>query len=495
MDDNELPSVSFLPTSTQKIMPAPFGLWRRDIWLHSIIGLFVVAYCLSSIVVSRPSGFNTFWDGGIFTVAETLPVIAMLLCAWRWPGQRAPWLFISAGVLVHTAGDLVYSFHDQNQLPTPVPAASDYAYFVSYLLLVAGVILLTQSNTGRVRAAVRLEGFVVGIALAALAALLWFGPVLSTTGSLWHVLVADAYPVGNLVVLVLLISSLAPYGYQPNVPVVLLLSAVGWFVFGDVVYFSQSVNGTFVSRTLLDATWVIGLWLIALAATAVNRRRSGALRRKRPIDRDLSWPLFGSASLCVAVVVSYLIVAGVDAAPMVLASLGLVLVVLDIVVAKRDPTRIAIDSNDVDAVTGLPTLTIFIAQVNEMLADGDNVVTVVALDIVNFAGVNEAIGYATADELLWVIARRAQHRLGDAVAFVRIGGDHFAAAKLTSSEEDVTGFAEKVRNLTTDRFRLSGFSVNVLGRIGATTSEPGTADATELLTLAEGSLRRSATNT
>jgi len=60
---------------------------------------------------------------------------------------------------------------------------------------------------------------------------------------------------------------------------------VAWFVFGDVVYFNQSVSGTFVSRTILNATWVIGLWMVALAATAVNRRRSGALRRKRRSTR------------------------------------------------------------------------------------------------------------------------------------------------------------------------------------------------------------------
>ena len=223
MDNSGRPVISIHRAPARKVTSLPFALWRRDIWLHSVIGLFVLAYCVSTIAVSRPSGFNTFWDGGVYTVAETIPVIAMILCAWRWPAQRAPWLFISLGVLVHMAGDLIYSFHDQNLVPTPVPASSDYVYFVSYLLLVAGVVILTQSNTGRVRGAVRIEGLVVGVAVTALAALLWFGPVFSATGSFWHVLIADAYPVGNLVLLVLLVSSLAPYGYQPNVPVTCLL--------------------------------------------------------------------------------------------------------------------------------------------------------------------------------------------------------------------------------------------------------------------------------
>jgi len=489
MDNSGRPVISIHRAPARKVTSLPFALWRRDIWLHSVIGLFVLAYCVSTIAVSRPSGFNTFWDGGVYTVAETIPVIAMILCAWRWPAQRAPWLFISLGVLVHMAGDLIYSFHDENLVPTPVPASSDYVYFVSYLLLVAGVVILTQSNTGRVRGAVRIEGLVVGVAVAALAALLWFGPVFSATGSFWHVLIADAYPVGNLVLLVLLVSSLAPYGYQPNVPVTLLLAAVAWFVFGDVVYFNQSVSGTFVSRTILNATWVIGLWMVALAATAVNRRRSGALRRKRPLDHDLSWALVWSASICVAVLVSYLIVTGVDEAAMVLASLGLVLAVVDILVAKGDLSKVVLNPDDVDVVTGLSTLPLFIKHVEGLLADGhDGLVGMVTLDIVDFAGVNDTIGYATADELLWIIARRAQHRLGDGVAFTRLGGDHFAAATRVASESEVQVLAQNVGGITADSFRLSGFSVNVVGRVGVATAVPGSTNAAALLTLAERAL-------
>jgi len=141
----------------------------------------------------------------------------MILCAWRWPAQRAPWLFISLGVLVHMAGDLIYSFHDQNLVPTPVPASSDYVYFVSTCCWWrAWSFYPKQYRTSARRRAHR--GLVVGVAVAALAALLWFGPVFSATGSFWHVLIADAYPVGNLVLLVLLVSSLAPYGYHPTCP-------------------------------------------------------------------------------------------------------------------------------------------------------------------------------------------------------------------------------------------------------------------------------------
>ena len=489
MSDSGPSNVSIQASPGRNGSRVPFSFWRRDVWLHTVIAVFVVAYCISTMALSRPTGFNTFWDGGVYTIAEMLPVIAMVLCALRWPAQRAPWLFIGVGALAHAAGDLLYSFHDQNLVPTPVPASSDYVYLASYVLLVTGVVLLTQSNVGRVRAAVRVEGLAAGLAVAALAALLWFGPVLAATGSLWHVIVADAYPVGNLVLLVLLVSSLAPIGYQPNVPVALFLAAVAWFVFGDVVYFSQSVDGTYVSRTFLNATWVIGLWLVALAATAVDRRRSGALRRKNPTASGVTWVPIGAAFVCAAVLLSYLVVTGVDQAAMVLASLGLVLAGVNFVMTRRDIAAMTLDPHRVDVVTGLMTRVSFSEQIERMLADAhDGVVGVVVLDIVDFAGVNDAIGYAIADELLWVIGRRAQHRLGEHVVFARVQGDHFGAATHVSTEEEVRAIAETVRGLTVDRFRLSGFSVGVTGRVGVAVAPPTTGSATELIARAENAL-------
>jgi len=157
--------------------------------------LFVLAYCVSTIAVSRRVVL-TLLGRRVYTVAETIPVIAMILCAWRWPAQRAPWLFISLGVLVHMAGDLIYSFHDQNLVPTPCRRpVTTCTSFRTCCWWRAWSFLPKAIRTSARRRAHR--GLVVGVAVAALAALLWFGPVFSATGSFWHVLIADAYPVAT----------------------------------------------------------------------------------------------------------------------------------------------------------------------------------------------------------------------------------------------------------------------------------------------------------
>ncbi len=488
MSDEGSSTVRVQGAAPRSIVPVSLAVLRRDIWLHGVIATAVLAYCVSAFAVARPNGFNTIWDGWIYTIAETLPVIAMVLCAKRWPAQRLPWLLFSVGIVLHTAGDLIYSFHDQNLTPIPVPAASDVIYFASYLVLIVGMIVLTQRNVGHVSAALRVEGIVTGVALAALAALLWYGPVLSVSGTFWHVVLSEVYPVGNLVLLVLLVSSLAPYGYRPNAPVALLLAAVGWSVFGDLVYFDQGSAGTYVSRTFLNVTWVIGLWLAALAATAVDRRRSGALRRSRPVERGVAWVPIAAALVFVAVAASYLIIPGLAPATMFLAVVGFLLAGVDLVLAKRDGARVSSDRANLDLVTGLTTVAQFSAGVDQLLRDHfEEVVGVIVLDVIDFARVNDAIGYSIADELLWVIAQRAQYRLGGGVRISRIAGDHFAFAATASSADEIAHLAEQIRGITADRFYLSGFSVAVVGRVGVAIGEPGTT-AAELIARAEAAL-------
>lgn len=473
-------SVSVRPSAPRNVTPLPFNLLKRDVWLHALIAAAILAYCVSSVAVARPSGIDTFWDGVFFPASEVLPVIAMVLCAWRWPAQRLAWLTMSAGIIVHALGDLTYAFHDVNLVPTPVPASSDYLFFGAYALLVLGVLLLTQSHVGRVRAALRIEGLVAGLAVAALAALFWYGPVLSSSGALWRVIVADGYPVGNLVLLVLLISSLAPYRYQPNVPVALLLGAVAWFVFGDVVYFNQATSGNFVSRTFLNATWLVGLWFAGLAATAVDRRRSGALRRSRPSESGARWAPVVAGAAFLAVAINYLIVPDVNTASMLLAGLGLVLVGANVVLAKRDLARALDERQGVDPVTGLPDAASFLEQVESWL-EGEGVVGVVVLDVVDFAQVNGTIGYAIADELLWVIGRRAQYRLADQGIFARLSGDDFAFGARVASASEFAALASVVHGLVADRFHLTGFSVGVEGRIGQASAPAQSISASDLL--------------
>ena len=147
--------------------------------IQGVIAGLAIAYGVSTFVVHRPpSGYNTIWDGWIYTAAETLPVIPVLLRVRRSSELRSAWLAMAAMIVLNTLGDLVYTYHDQNLLPIPDPAPSDALYLLSYGAFIVGVALLTQSSFGRVHASVRLDGAIAGLAMGAVAGMVWFGPLL-----------------------------------------------------------------------------------------------------------------------------------------------------------------------------------------------------------------------------------------------------------------------------------------------------------------------------
>ena len=256
------------------------GSHPRELGIQGVIAGLAIVYGVSTFVVHRPpSGYNTIWDGWIYTAAETLPVIPVLLRPRRSSELRSAWLAMAAMIVLNTLGDLVYTYHDQNLLPIPDPAPSDVLYLLSYGAFIVGVALLTQSSFGRVHASVRLDGAIAGLAMGAVAAMVWFGPLLRVGGRPLQVAVAMAYPLADLVLIVLLVAGLAPHRYRPNSSTVLLLAGVASFVLGDVIYMNRSVAGTYVAGAPLDETWIIGLCLVGLAASVRDRRRSWGPRR------------------------------------------------------------------------------------------------------------------------------------------------------------------------------------------------------------------------
>jgi diguanylate cyclase len=457
-------------------------------WLQGVIALFVLAYAVSTFVVHRPpSGYNTIWDGWVENVASTLPIIPILLCARRLPVLRAAWLAMAGGIVLNTAGNLVWTYHDQNLHPIPNPAPSDALYLSSYVAFIAGVAFMTQSSFGRVHSSVRLDGAITGLAIAAVAGMLWFEPVLHVSGRPFQVIVGMAYPVSDLVLLVLLIAGLAPHRYRPNWSTALLMLGVFWYVVGDVINLNQSAAGTYVGGTPLDATWVIGLFLIGLAASVRDRRRSRAPRTtvSSPSGITLVPIVFGLVSLGVIVTSLYLHHSSVV---IILAVGALVLVIARMWMTLREVGQSAVNYQDArtDSLTGLPNRRSFLEGVESTLCQEDAAQAgVLLVDLDGFKEVNDALGHAVGDELLCVVSKRFEARLGDRGVLARLGGDEYACACPVATEEELVSIAHEFAQTLSEPCVLDGISVRVGASIGVAVSQHADSSAGELLRSAD----------
>jgi diguanylate cyclase (GGDEF)-like protein/PAS domain S-box-containing protein len=126
---------------------------------------------------------------------------------------------------------------------------------------------------------------------------------------------------------------------------------------------------------------------------------------------------------------------------------GYILIAYDITERKRAQEYIAHLAHH-DAMTGLPTRTLFRDRLDAALAGAarcQRKVGVLMIDLDNFKRINDLMGHHVGDELLIVIAKRLRNcvRASDTVA--RMGGDEFTVVlDELSAAEDAELVAEKI---------------------------------------------------
>ena len=228
--------------------------------------VFASSYILSLVLVERPEdGYSTLWDGWVFHIAVALPAMLAALRALTDRRGRWAWSAISVGIALNAAGNLLFTYRDQNIDPVPFPAWSDIPYLESSLALAVGFVLVTQLETPGASKASRLNGLVIGLAAAAVAVALWFDGFLEQSGSTAAVLVGLAYPLSDLVIIVIVLSGLSPARYRPSSAAATLLVGAALWVFADIVYLGQIASDTYQPATMLEAVWVIGIVLFGVA--------------------------------------------------------------------------------------------------------------------------------------------------------------------------------------------------------------------------------------
>ncbi len=458
-------------------------------WLQLLIAVTMVAYGVSTLVVHRPpSGYNTFWDGGVQNIAGALTVIPLVLRARRSRELRSAWFAMAAGVVLYTLADLVFIYHDQNLKPIPAPAPSDAFFLSCNVAFIIGFAILTQSSFGRVHASVRLDGAIAGLGIAAVAGVVWFEPVLHLSGRPFQAAVDLAYPVCALVLIVLLVAGLAPHHYRPNRTTGLLMIGVAWSVAGSVIFLNQSAAGTYVAGTLLGETWLMSFFFISLAALMGDRRRSGGARSSVSslVGITVVPVVFGLVSLGVLGTSIYRHDSSVVVI-LAIAAIGLVICRMAMTLREVRHSRTNYQDARTDYLTGLPNRRAFLESLGSTFAEPnpDRHTGVLLVDLDGFKEVNDALGHGAGDELLCAVAKRFERRLGDRGVLARLGGDEYACACQVNDEDDLIAIAREFVQALSEPCILDGVSVRVGASIGVALSRPGDKTNGELLRCAD----------
>ncbi len=472
-DDLDVPS-------EESASPSPFGelsgqalgpWWRRPPWRLSSVDVILLvttstllAVCaLGVFVISRRHLAVNGSEKAVYDVTFSLPALMMIRRGLRDRTLHAAWWSMAGGVLGYSVATLLSGVQNSLNLFGLELRLSDLIYLASYGAIITAVYRLTRSRLGRISASTQLDGAITGLSVGALVVYLWFGPLLGPGDHLRTVAINLVYPIADIVLLVLLVSSLAPNHYRPNWSSVALILGVSFWVLGDIVYLHQVVDRTFVPGTWLDLTWPTGTLLMGLGACIDDRRV-----RRTPTDGrdiyDVSVVPVGGGLLSIVVIIIYF--AGHDRSGVVL---SLALGALALVIGRmwlsldeeRQMVRAAARDARTDPLTGLLNRRGFF----EYSEGHGSAVGVVLIDLDGFKDVNDTLGHSAGDELLRVMARRLES-CAPPGALARLGGDEFALVAPTNDRTVLEEWAQTLRNVVNNPFALEQATVRVGASVG-----------------------------
>jgi len=138
-----------------------------------------------------------------------------------------------------------------------------------------------------------------------------------------------------------------------------------------------------------------------------------------------------------------------------------------------------------DALTGLPNRTLFQARLEEVLADTDDRVAVLLLDLDRFKEINDTLGHSNGDALLRALAARLELAADGCAALARLDGDEFGLIAYVADAAESLQLAERLRTAIAEPTEVAGVSLEIQVSIGVALAPDHAADAETLLSRAD----------
>jgi two-component system, cell cycle response regulator len=388
----------------------------------ALLGVLVLAYLALSLLLAQSDPvmafFRTYVHSGLMVAAAAIGVLA----AVRSRGERLAWGIMAVGLVAYAGGEIVWRFVYADDASPPYPSWADALWLTTYPAFYVAIMLLLRARVAAFARGAWLDGLIASTACAAVGVTFYFAPVLERTdGDAVAIAMTMAYPLGDLLLWVLLLAAVAMSGGRMTRGFALLAAGQIAVTVGDAVLAVQTAAGTYVEGRWADVMWPLGVMLIA----AAGLERSSAHRA-----RALSgWRTVVIPTVFVTIAGALQVLHGALSVPLTadaLISVTFLLVLGRAGLALRDNLALLERSQveaTTDALTGLGNRRALLSDLDAALGEGREY-TLALFDLDGFKSYNDAFGHAAGDALLSRLgsALRATVRPGRAY---RLGGDEF----------------------------------------------------------------------
>ncbi len=374
------------------------------------------------------SSSDRLFDNVGYNAAMLGAAIALILRAATRRRDRAAMLLLAAGLTSWALGDLTYTLLYGGG-EAPYPSVSDALYLTFFPLCYAGLGMLIRARFRGVSAAAWLDGLIAGLGLGAVAAGVLLDPILANTGaSVAEVATNLAYPVGDLLMFLVVVTAVGLTGWRPEAMWALIALSLIVSVVADTTYLFQVANNTYVEGSWVEPLWPLSGLLLVLALWMPSRPVA-----RPPVEgwRALVVPGAGVSAATTLLFVDHGSVA-INTPARLLAAATLVVAVVRISLAFRRSRRMHEQSRSqavTDALTGLGNRRILIEDLDETieLAGQGDPRLLILFDLNGFKHYNDSFGHPAGDALLARLGGNLEATVAPYGRAYRMGGDEFCA--------------------------------------------------------------------
>jgi two-component system, cell cycle response regulator len=335
------------------------------------------------------------------------------------------WGLIGLGSLLWASADVYWTLVLAKREVIPVPSISDVGYLAFYPLVFAGLCLLLRARIEGAPRTLWVDGLTAALAAGAMSAAIVLQAVLDAVGGdALGVATNLAYPLGDLILLAVVIAAIALRGWRVDRTWALLGLGIALFWVADSYYLVTVANETYVYPSLFDGGWTSCLVLFAAAAWQPVRR-SVAVEDPRAL-RFTTLPIaFATLGLTILVLAA---LKTLNPVAVVLAAASLLAVFARLMLTLRENAGMLVSSRYealTDALTGLGNRRALVRDLERAVAGHDTPAVLALYDLDGFKHYNDSYGHPAGDALLQRLGAKLGAHVSAVGAAYRMGGDEF----------------------------------------------------------------------
>ena len=384
------------------------------------------------------------------------------------PRAAAGWWLTTAGIAVWACADVLWTVYTWVLGISPFPSPADALYLTSYALIAAGFWCFVRARRGQGDREGVIDSLIFTVGFALLAWVLLMRPGLESAGTSTAARVlATAYPVGDVLLLAMLVRLLTTRGAR-TAAFRWLMVANALLLVADCTY-QYAIMTTGYTPGLTTVLWLLGYVSFGAAALHPSMRQFTDSDGTGEGDTRFTRRRLAALTLASLIAPGTLMLQLAFGLRLEAWAVALSSVVLFLLVVMRmsgllrhleqQATRLA-DMARTDALTGLPNRRTSDAELERMQtrarAEGSPL-CVAVLDLDRFKAFNDTFGHQAGDSLLVAAASAWSGRLdaahagvgpGRAAMLGRWGGEEFVLLLLGHDLQEALALVDGLRART-----------------------------------------------